>query len=262
VYSAKPSQNQGQCDFRTSAVVISQAIIESRHIEPARGDLTSLGVSLCVPAPGSPADFRKSITFAYVFVALMGLGGLLAGVEIVRGNFLLFQAHLSARWTSISLLIGVGSFVGGISILLCAFRLERRVILRHLRKSRAATPSFDPAQPPIVVLIKDSAQFFRLQFITDDVGVAYFDQRRNLAVIEGFSHRYVIVGRDVVAARQLAAASWWGVTLTVRVAGSDEVLSLSLIYGTVGQHVKRQTIGLSRQPLVEMLERGLGITVQ
>jgi hypothetical protein len=257
---AEPPQKQAERDFRASAVAKSQAIIESRHIESARGDLTVLGVSLCVPAPGNPAQFRRTITFAYIIVALFGLGGLIVGLGFMHGGLTLHAQtmHLAMNM----LLVGLVIFIGGLSILLCAFRLERRVILRHLKKSRAAMPSFDPAQPPIHVLVKDPAQFFRLQFITDDVGAAYFDQRRKLAVIEGFSHRYVIFGRDVVTARQLFAASWWGVSLAVRVAGSDDLLPLALIYSSAGQHLRSQTIGLSRQPLTEILERDLGITVE
>ena len=242
-----------ESDFRNEATQISLAAIAARGVSPERGDLSTVGISLCVPAPGDAARFRKSMGRRMLLLTILGVGGVaFGGIAAFAEKHGMTGAH--GDQISPLLAVGLAASVGGIALMVSAVAVQRRAILRHLQSNSASRPAFAGPEKPIVVSVENPETFERIKLVTEDVAALYPDASRRLIVMEGFSHRYVIRGDDVVFAYPRSAQSSHGVVIAFRVAGSDRMLSLILVYNSAGMELKRQTIGMSRPKLADILE--------
>ena len=91
--------------------------------------------------------------------------------------------------------------------------------------------SFDPV--PIVASIENIETANRLKLADEDAAAVYPDPARRLVVLEGYSHRYVIRGEDVVDCTLNRRLNVQGVHISFRVCSGPVVLKLRLVQVSV-----------------------------
>jgi hypothetical protein len=245
-------------DFREAAVEVSRRVLAARRVSDVdRADLSKLGASLCISAPGDPAKFRRKLGVRLIVLTVLGFGGALAGWLIMKfsgsGNESVAEPMRPMTW------VGVAATLCGMISLLSALGVQRRAIVRHLNQN-ALLRGAAPARDAIIVSVEDPLTFQNLKLVADDVAEMSIDAARRLAVIEGFSHRYVIRGEDVIDCYSAQGPSESGVEIVYRI--GEVRLSLVLIYNSLFIAFRRKLHLLRRNPIATKLEEGLGIRVR
>ena len=108
--------------------------------------------------------------------------------------------------------------------------------------------------------MEDPKTFQNLKLVADDVAEMSIDAAGGLAIIEGFSHRYVVRGEDVVDCYPAQGPSESGVVIVYRIA--EVRLSLVLVYNSLFIAFSRKLHLLGRNPIATKLEEGLRIRVR
>lgn len=244
-----PSPGPVQIDFREAAVE------ESLRMLKAGGGRTAdeLGVSLVLPADVSgPRTLRHiaRMTLARLIVGIVGIaaGGILACLHQI----------IEQQWRISDLLLmsiaGVCS-LGGIGLLLSNVFFVRRTVRRALAQRHLELLEHSTLRP-LCVGVEDCRTFTTMKLAPEDFAYIAFDVARRRLILEGLLFRYVICDRDCLTIGQAAGATTTGVQIIFRVGAV--VVGITVQHDSIWHELKRQTIGVSQDPLVGPIQQVLG----
>ena len=236
-------------DFRAAAT--SASLVALSRARPASD---AVELSLCLPAAGEPDRFRRQLGRATLTLAVVGFGAW--GMGLAGGIALAVVGHFE-----IGIAVAFAGFFLGSIVMASAKPLQDRMLNNQAQRRPDAVPALDHGETSVTINVEDPATASKMKIVTDDVGDLYLDGDRRRVVIEGFSHRYLIWGRDVVDARLRRTRLSDFVVITCRVAGGPASLAVALNYYTNETIKLRQQKQLPRPPLVDWLEAALGVTV-
>ena len=253
-----PIQGGGaSVDFRDDAVAASRAAMMSSGGANAV-DLTSTGTSVCVPAPGDAAKFRRVLAAGVSTVILVALGGLAAGIIAIpmlgRAGIIPSRGvrglPLYGWLSGAAVLIGYAAMINAVTV-------RNALFLRWLRCQAGLRPLMPLARRTGIVSIEDPVTASRIKLVEDDLAAVFPDPTRRLILLEGYSHRYVIRAEDVVEFYPKVFINVPSVVIAFRVGGSEHVLRLKL--SQVVLTFRRGASGRPWSPLPDTLQRTFGI---
>jgi hypothetical protein len=194
-------------DFRAAASAASWAMtMGAVHV-----DVESIGASLCMPAEAAPLGTLKSLSW----IELASVGGFLAFSLV--GFLLSWIASpvLAAGHELIAAVcFGLSMVMMGLSAVAVIFSaigfgpLQRWLLRRHFaRRGGSIVGGGEIAGRHELIRIEDPATFHISKLTPEDWGIAVLDGARGRILIEGVSHRYVILAQDVIEVTALKATT-------------------------------------------------------
>ena len=192
-------------DFRNAASAASWAVtMGAVHV-----DVESIGASLCMPAEAAPLGTLKSLSW----IELASVGGFLAFSLV--GFLLSWIASpvLAAGHELIAAVcFGLSMLMMGLSAVAVVFSaigfgpLQRWLLRRHFAR-RGGSIVENAGGRRELIRIEDPATFHISKLTPEDWGIAVLDGARARLLIEGVSHRYVILAQDVIEVAALKATT-------------------------------------------------------
>ena len=242
-------------DFRTAATSASLNALRRTGSDPA--DVTASGLSLCLPAAGDADRFRRHFGRTLLALAVVGFGGWALALASVIVAF----TAVPAPYRIPVAMSAFPWFLAGSAVMAAAKPVQSVMLRRHRASMPYAEPPFARGVAPRVVTVEQPDTVSQMKVVAEDVADLYLDAARGVVVLEGFSHRYVIWGDDVVRASVRRTRLSDFVVLQYRMAGTAVLLEVAVNYSTAETIRKRQAKQLPRPPLVGWVEETLGITV-
>lgn len=227
-------------DFREQAVFVSEAALrELAASNPAAGEPTQAGVSLCVRAPGDGQAVRRREKVSVILRLIFGFGGVAAGAILAaatsekRGPPPLGLSR--GRWLAVAMVCSLG----GIGIMLDSAGAQRRRTRRHI----SSRLKLDGLKPPVVE-VEETATYSKMKAVSEDVGLLLTYPETRCVVIEGLTHRYVIYANDVLLVRPVQGSTTIGLGIQYLVgSGKRAALDITLHRQSLWVELKKQTIG-------------------
>jgi hypothetical protein len=239
-----------QIDFRQAAVEESLRILEAN---PGRVP-EDLGVSLVLSMGSKGLNHLRYIgrmTLVRLGLGILGLAAVagLAGVnDWIQLNWGLPEAAVLSAAAVCSL--------GGIGLMLANALLNRWHVQRALGPRYAAAVATSTLRSPLCTGVEDSRTFVTPKIAPEEFAYVAFDSAHRRLILEGLIFRYVIHAADVLSVGQQAGTATTGVQIVFRVA--QVVVGITLQYDSVWHELRKQTIGLGRDPLLKPVAEALG----
>lgn len=239
-----------QIDFRQAAVEESLRIVEA-----SPGQLPEdLGVSLVLSMGSEGLTHLRHIGRMTLVRLVLGIVGLAAGAGLAGGN-----DWLQKNWglpEAVVLLFAAACSLGGIGLMLANSLLCRWHVQRALGPRYAAAVAMSTLRPPLCTGVEDSRTFVTPKIAPEDFAYVAFDSVHRRLILEGLIFRYVIHAADVLSVAQQAGTATTGVQIVFRV--GRVVVGITLQYDSVWHELRKQTIGLGRDPLLKPVAEALG----
>lgn len=234
-------------DFRDAAVTASvDALAQRPGVDPLNA-----GISYCLPALEDKRSALTRFKIAMIIRLVVGLAGLIGGGLLAA----LMDGPLAGIDESLLLTIAACCSVGGILVLLSAAVGQGRFLRKHLGERYNAVVSIPSPFKPAAVGIEDAATFSKLKAAPEDLVIAVFDVEGRRIIMEGLSHSYLILARDVVTLQEVRGGASVGTRITYNCGGEE--LSIVLVQENIRHELKRQTIGTSKGPLHDQVHAAL-----
>jgi hypothetical protein len=255
-YAPPPSAAQPvEIDFREAAVEESLRIIEAAPGRP----IDDLSVSLVLPTDlEGPARIRHigrmTVLRLVSGVAGLALGALLAALEGPIHERLMVPQFL--RPGLVMSVAACGTF-GGMGFLLSSVFFVRRAVRGYLGERYAAVVRMSNLRRPLCVGVEDARTFTTMKIAPEDFAYIAFDAASRRVILEGLTFRYVIHAHDVYSVSQASGTATTGVQIVFRVA--RVYIGITLQYDSVVSELKKQTIGLGRDPLLRPIRQTFGL---
>lgn len=230
-------------DFREAAVEESIRLLAESG---GRRPMEDLGVSLVVPVGPEGVRTLRWIGRMVLVRLVSGIGGLVSGALLASA-----QENLTKQWNvpeALSLTIAAVCSLGGILVLLFNPYFVRRATRRALGERYATVQRLSSGRSPLCTAVEDAQTFKKMKIVPEDLAWIAFDPPGRRLILEGVLFRYVIHASDVLYVGQVAGATATGMQITFRV--GRVVFAVTLQLDSVWHEVKKQTIGVSEDPLL------------
>lgn len=239
-------------DFRSEACLISARFLAARGLTNAYPDLTRCDASLCVPAPHDRDAVRARLRRAILGTSFVGFGFLIVGAIFGATN----DSLPLPRDISISIAIAFGAV--GMLTTFSMVNVQNALVRRELRRLAASIPAFNPTENIINLSIENPETLRVVKVVTEDFALCYCDASRQLIVIEGISHRYVIRAADIISMNIHQPASTRFAVIVFQIADSSTTLQIAISYNGFLIELKRQlSANTSQPPIIPIFERTL-----
>ena len=238
-----------EIDFRVAAVEESLRILEAN---PGRNP-DELGVSLVLPADVEGPRHLRRIGRMTLVRLVLGIAGLLVGALCATAAEKRMIPGLP------QVVIGTAAAVcggGGILLLLTSSLLVRRSVVRALGPRYDEAARHSTLRRPLVTGVEDARTFNKMKLAPEDFACVAFDADNRRLILEGLLFRYVIQAADVLHVGQEWGGTTSGVQVVFRVGPS--VVGITLQFDSVLSELRKQTIGLGRDPLLKPILSSLG----
>lgn len=239
-----------QIDFRQAAVEESLRILEASHGRAPE----DLGVSLVLSMGSEGLAHLRHIGRMTLLRLVLGILGMAAGAGIGAAHKWL-QLQLGVN-EAVAMSVALACSLSGIGLLLANAMLTRR----HVRK--AIGPRYDTMRAastmrqPLCVGVEDSRTFVTPKLAPEDFAFVAFDSANRRLILEGLLFRYVIHAADVLSVGQQSGTMTTGVQIVFRV--GRVVVGITLQFDSVWHELRKQTIGLGKDPLLAPITAALG----
>lgn len=224
-------------DFREKADKESLAFINSAG---SFARPTDLNRSLCYPLEKEDLLDTKYLSkssimmmgFVLLFVIIsFGLLGLAAYIEGMK----------SQNSATLAAIFGILGFLGMILTLIFVFSIPTLIknkLKYKLTLRRVALFQGQPGIPMVLMIIEDPATYHIAKNRTEDAGLCLLDKSHQRILIEGFNHRYIILGRDVASLKPIDAGMNPAVELTEKIGEADLKMILHPMMGYVNNVIR------------------------
>jgi hypothetical protein len=247
-----------EADFRSEAAHASNQLMGGVIDRNALGDLTQVGVSLCIPATSSPKQShqlirRRILTELVVKFTVLTVGAILFAIAHSPAACNLLGITAFPAWPGIALLS-----IGWLTVM-SSVDIEHLLVRFRLRQMGVTAPNFSPTERVRIGRVEDPSTHKVIKLCIDDAGFLYCDAQRSLILLEGVCYRYVIRAEDVLSCKPLGNRF---AEIRFRVAGSEQILSLAICLNSMRLEYRRQlTGGLARPAIMPLLERTFGLPI-
>jgi hypothetical protein len=238
-----------QIDFRQAAVEESLRILEAN---PGRVP-EDLGTSLVLSMGSEGLAHLRYIGWMTLVRLVLGILGLAAGAGIagvsdwIQRNWGLPEAVVLSAAAACSL--------GGIGVLLANAMLSRWHVQRALGPRYAGAVVTSTLRPPLCTGVEDSRTFVTPKLAPEDFAYVAFDSAHRRLILEGLIFRYIIHAADVLSVAQQAGTATTGIQIVFRV--GQVIVGITLQYDSVWHELRKQTIGLGKDPLLKPIVAAL-----
>jgi hypothetical protein len=231
-------------DFREAAVEDSIRLLADsgggRTIE-------DLGVSLVVPVGPEGVRRLRWIGRMVLLRLVSGIGGLALGALLASA-----QENLTKQWNvpeALSLSVAATCSLGGICVLLLNPYFMRRAARRALGERYESVQRLSTGRKPLCTGVENAETFKKMKIVPEDLAWIAFDPPGRRLILEGVLFRYVVHAADVLFVGQVAGATTTGIQITFRV--GRVAFAVTLQFDSVWHEFKKQTIGVSEDPLLK-----------
>ena len=239
-----------QIDFRQAAVEESLRILEANPGQVPE----DLGVSLVLSMGSEGLEHLRHIGWMTLVRLVLGIVGLAAGAGLAG-----VSDWMQMNWglpEAVVLSVATLCSLGGIGMLLDQLHADSLARAGALGPRNAAAVAMSTLRPPLCTGVEDSRTFVTPKIAPEDFAYVAFDSARRRLVLEGLIFRYVIHAADVLSVAQQAGTATTGVQIVFRV--GRVVVGITLQYDSIWHELRKQTIGLGRDPLLKPVEEALG----
>jgi hypothetical protein len=230
-------------DFREAVVEESIRLLAEAGGRP----IETLGVSLVVPLGAEGVRTLRWIGWMVLLRLVLGIGGLAAGAGLAAAH-----ERLTKQWQfpeELTLAIALTCSLGGIGVMLLSPYFMRRATRRAIGERFGLVQRLSTGRRPLCTGVEDARTFTKLKIVPEDLAWIAFDPPGRRLILEGILFRYVIHAADVLFVGQVAGATTTGMQITFRV--GRVVFAVTLQLDSVWHELKKQTIGVSQDPLLK-----------